>query len=472
MRQTLFISYSWGDSKIADQIDIAFQPTGLFIKRDVREIEYKGNIKEYMEQIRKTDYSLLIISDSFLKSANCMYEVLEFIKDINYKDKILPIIVDGTKIFKADDRLEYIKYWGQKHSELNEKLKEVNTTDTLELYKDLKHIENIRSSIDEFMGYLAGINCHTISLLQKQNYRPLFKHIGVSDRLLIDRILAVGEISDIQEKEIELDKMETEYPNNAKVYFTKASSSFDQGQTTKSTYFYRKSLTLDPEFGSTYYNLAFNVENFENNHVEAKELYEKSIELDKNNTKAYSNLAGIYSRHLKDYTKAKELLENAVSINPFDSISHFNLAALLHREYKDVEKAKSHYETALQINPEFTDAKHNYGMLLWHELKEYALAKDQFIDALEINPLLKNTLNQLAQLLEEIYKHYDTAKIYYDRSILIEPNSANDHFLYSSFLALYFRSDFKEKAKAKFHYDLACEMDGSFKSPHMDLLLT
>ena len=109
MRQTIFISYSWANTDLADHIDKAFQPTGLIIKRDVREIGYKGSIKDYMQQVRSTDFVLLIISDSFLKSLNAMFEVLELLKDSNFKDKILPIIVDHTKIHKPEDRLEYIK---------------------------------------------------------------------------------------------------------------------------------------------------------------------------------------------------------------------------------------------------------------------------------------------------------------------------------------------------------------------------
>ena len=110
MRQTLFVSYSWADSTIADKIDTIFQPTGIFVKRDIREIKFKGSIRNYLSEIRDTDFVLILISDSFIKSSNCMYEMLELLKEKNYQKKILPVLIDGTKIFKPKEKIEYIKY--------------------------------------------------------------------------------------------------------------------------------------------------------------------------------------------------------------------------------------------------------------------------------------------------------------------------------------------------------------------------
>lgn len=469
MRQTLFISYSWADTTLADKIDNAFQPTGLYIKRDIREIAYKGSIKEYMSQVRNTDFVLLIISDHFIKSPKCMYEVLELLKEKDYKEKILPIIADSTKIFKPEERLEYIQYWSKKYLDLDKKLKKVNTTDALELYNELKNIEKIKGSIDEFLAYLSDANSPSFSQLISQNFKPVFEYIGVSDKILIKRILSLKDNGTIDEIEIELDKIEADFPNNSKVYFTKGSYAFKEKKIAKSNYYYRKSIELDPTFSSSYYNLAYNVEVYEKNYEEAKTLYEKAIELEPTNTRALNNLGGLYSQELNNPNKAKELYESSLEINPYDATAHFNIATLIHREFKDYDTAKSHYEFAIEIEPAFVDAKHNYGMLLWEQYQEYAKAKDQFLEILEIDPNKKNTLKQLGRLLEQEYKHYDTAKIYYDLFITVEPNDAEDHYWYSSFLMLYFRPKFKELARH--HYEMACSLDKSFKSEQGEILL-
>ena len=469
MGQTIFISYSWANTDIADRIDKAFQPTGLVIKRDVREIGYKGSIKDYMQQVRSTDFVLLIISDSFLKSSNAMYEVLELLKEINFKDKILPVIVDGTKIYKPDDRLAYIKFWSDRHSDLELKLKSVNITDAIELYQDLKHYVKIRTTIGEFLYLLSDMNSPKFTELTEDNFQSIFNYIGVSDSILINEILAIRQFATDEEKDIEIDKLEEKYPNNSKIYVLKGIYSYERKQISKSIYYYRKSIELDPLFGASYFNLGFNIEVYEKDFDEAKILYEKAIDLEPNNTKAYTNLAGLYSSKFDNPTEARKLLEVALDINPYDAIVHYNLALLLHRDFKKPEQAMNHYELAIRIKKDFPDAKHNYGMLLWDEYKRYEDAKKQFLEILESQPNFKNTLKQLAKLLEFEYKHFKTAKIYYDRFIMIEPNEAKDHYWYATFLTFSFHSTHKELARS--HYDTACSMDGSLKSEQAEILL-
>ena len=43
-----------------------------------------------MKKVSKQDYVLILISDHFLKSSNCMYEILELFKSEQFEKKILP----------------------------------------------------------------------------------------------------------------------------------------------------------------------------------------------------------------------------------------------------------------------------------------------------------------------------------------------------------------------------------------------
>ncbi len=47
-----------------------------------------------MKSIRNQDYVILIISDYYLKSKNCMFEVTEIMKEQEYKDRIFPAVVE------------------------------------------------------------------------------------------------------------------------------------------------------------------------------------------------------------------------------------------------------------------------------------------------------------------------------------------------------------------------------------------
>ena len=470
MKQTLFLSYSWADTVIANKLDSIFQPTGLEVKRDIRYLAYKDSIKEFMTKIRDTDFALLIISDHFIKSTNCMYEVLELLKEKNYKDRIVPVVMDGTKIYNVKDKLLYVQYWTNQYEELKAMLTSVSPTDSIDLIKELRHIENIKGNISEFLTYISDTNVPSYSNLKNKNFKPILDHIGVSEKELINKILSIAKLPTDDEKEIALDKLETEYPNNAKVFVAKAINCFRVGKIPVSSHYYRKSIAIDSTFSPAFYNLAFNVEVYEKNYDEARGLLETAINLSPNDIKSLNNLAGLYSKELSNPDKAKELYEKVIAIKPNDFDAHYNLATLIARKFpSDKDIAKEHYETAIDINPEFVEALHNYAVLLSESYKDFDGAVNSCLRILEIEPKRKATLKFIGSLYEFDIKNFILAKTYYDRFISIEPNNAEQHYYYAMFLIAHCLPEFKELATE--HYETSCDLDASFESDAAEVLL-
>ena len=84
MKEEVFISYAWikatTGAKTQDGIvsDIEKALNKNFnVVIDKKYIKYKDNIKEFEERLGKGDKIVLVISDNFLKSKHCMYEVLK-----------------------------------------------------------------------------------------------------------------------------------------------------------------------------------------------------------------------------------------------------------------------------------------------------------------------------------------------------------------------------------------------------------
>jgi internalin A len=75
--QAVFISYAWGgeSEEIVNQIDGALQQRGLKIIRDKRDLGYKGSISAFMERIGQGNCVIVVISDKYLRSPNCMFEL-------------------------------------------------------------------------------------------------------------------------------------------------------------------------------------------------------------------------------------------------------------------------------------------------------------------------------------------------------------------------------------------------------------
>ncbi|OGU33602.1 MAG: hypothetical protein A2057_04550 [Ignavibacteria bacterium GWA2_35_9] len=179
----IFISYSWKDKKIVNKVDDYFKSLAITIIRDERTVKYKESIKEYMKRIRTTDYVLMIISDSFLKSSNCMYEVIEFIKDVNYNDRILPILLDDTKIYDPIESIEYSKYWDREYDRFYGKIKGLPVTSVESYIIELKHLQNIRDSIGPFIHSIKDMKIVLYNEVKKTGYREVLNHIGFNDEV-------------------------------------------------------------------------------------------------------------------------------------------------------------------------------------------------------------------------------------------------------------------------------------------------
>ncbi|MBU3217534.1 toll/interleukin-1 receptor domain-containing protein [Clostridium estertheticum] len=158
----MFVSYCQKDAVYAENIDLYFKDKNIVIHRDIRDISPFKSIREYMQTIRDMDYAILIITDNYLKSFNCMYEVLEVMKERNYEHKIFPVIVE-TSIYSDSKIISYIKYWEVKYKEFKNEFTQIDIVNAGNLIENLKRTQNICSSMGEFLSKVADMNNSNIT---------------------------------------------------------------------------------------------------------------------------------------------------------------------------------------------------------------------------------------------------------------------------------------------------------------------
>lgn len=219
----IFFSYCWKDRKIVDEIDDDFKSIGITLLRDVRDAPYMGNIKSYMKRIRKTDYVLLIISESFLKSKNCMYEILELMKDEGYTKRLLIITISNINLADLGSDLRFVSYWEAQIKRLKKKLTTIkDQTAISKAHADLQTLKQIKNSISPFIDQIASLNTATFENLKDSNYRPILDSVGYEDIDLAQEVLRIKSIDDAEEKDIELDILVARYGENWKTVYMKA----------------------------------------------------------------------------------------------------------------------------------------------------------------------------------------------------------------------------------------------------------
>ena len=154
----IFLSYCWKDEELAVKIEkILKNNNTINLHRDKIDINTWGSIKEYMQAISQMDYTILLITDAYLKSFNCMYEVLEVMRDRRFNERIFPVVIN-SEIYNPVIRAEYVKYWQEEYDKLNDSLQGINVQNLGRLGEDLKRAQDISANIAEFLDKVSDMN--------------------------------------------------------------------------------------------------------------------------------------------------------------------------------------------------------------------------------------------------------------------------------------------------------------------------
>ncbi len=175
----IYISYAWGEpwEGIVDELDRHFQGKGIDIVRDRRNLGYKGRIKEFMAEIGRGGYVIVVIGDKYLKSENCMFELLEIARNGALHRRIFPIVLEDADIYKAINRLQYIKYWETRIAALDAAMKEVGSADLQGIRDDIDLYTDIRNSIAGLADTIKDMNTLTPEMHQGNQFEALYQAI-------------------------------------------------------------------------------------------------------------------------------------------------------------------------------------------------------------------------------------------------------------------------------------------------------
>jgi hypothetical protein len=176
----VFVSYAWGgeSERMVDELELAFANRGIRIVRDKKDLEYKGSIERFEQRIGEGKGIVLVISDKYLRSEHCMYELVRVDENRNLCERIFPVVLADACIYKALDRLAYIKYWEERIEELNRAIKEMGRlTNLASITADLDKFARIRSKIDHLTDLLSDMNVLTAELHAVHGFSTLIRAV-------------------------------------------------------------------------------------------------------------------------------------------------------------------------------------------------------------------------------------------------------------------------------------------------------
>lgn len=190
--RTIFLSYCSADTVIANIIEESLNRAlrdEIYISRYTRDVKYKDSFKSFMNTISEHDFVLSIVSDAYLKSFACLYEVGEIVKDHNFKERILFVVLSdeekiyytkpipsiAAKIYDDESQIEYVTYWENEYEKAKDNLKRIKSE--IARISSLEKIKGIRKIIDydlrTFMDYLSDANGKRFNELAQNNFFDL-----------------------------------------------------------------------------------------------------------------------------------------------------------------------------------------------------------------------------------------------------------------------------------------------------------
>ncbi len=154
MKQDLFISYCWRDGLYyADELQAELE--GQFhILRDKKQ-DNSDDIYEYMSQVEECDNVVIVLTDAYMHSLNCMLEVSFLLDGENWANRMTLLVLDND-IYTSDRKLAIVEYWHQRQLEINEKIQAATSGIRL-LTEEKQQIDAVVNTVEEFLDKVGHL---------------------------------------------------------------------------------------------------------------------------------------------------------------------------------------------------------------------------------------------------------------------------------------------------------------------------
>lgn len=189
----IYISYAWEKQEdgsswppILSNLYVILKEKGFKVHIDIKSLKYKDSIKSFMHELGMGKYIICIISEKYMKSINCMYEVLQMFKYPNFQDRIFPIIASDAKIYDSEKILEYLLFWDKKISNLNNEAKLLsNIAYAAPIFEDIEIMNEIRRALAQFGNEIGNMNVLTPEMHNNSNFTELIE--ALENKVEIDK---------------------------------------------------------------------------------------------------------------------------------------------------------------------------------------------------------------------------------------------------------------------------------------------
>lgn len=187
LNSRIYFSYAWKNEKetIIDKLYNSLKKDGFNVIRDKANLEYRGLISGFMKDIGKANIIIVSISDKYLRSRFCMFELYEIYRNCGmnkeaFAKKVFPIREEDINLSDAAVIDEYADYWKAEELEHEAIVKDKSQATTSEQFAQYDAVQRIARELGNLLNFLSDINSLNIELLSNNDFAELKQSLSAA----------------------------------------------------------------------------------------------------------------------------------------------------------------------------------------------------------------------------------------------------------------------------------------------------
>ncbi len=164
------ISYNHNSKPILEYLIEKLSTESVDYMYDQIKFETNQDIQDYAYKIGISNLVIALIGEEYLKSTNCMRELLRVYQNGNLTKRLyyISIASNNFNLFDKSTAQTMYEYWDSEFIKGNNKAKNVPALENLEELNLLKETQNIKENIKDIINQLARIYSNSIELSIEQ----------------------------------------------------------------------------------------------------------------------------------------------------------------------------------------------------------------------------------------------------------------------------------------------------------------
>jgi WD40 repeat protein len=183
----IYVSYAWKDrdqnvdesrEHLVNELCKAFEKKGFHVTRDKTDMHFRDLIRNFMNNIADAAAIIVVISEKYLKSPYCMYELTAAWDKGDFHRRIFPIVLtDGESIYDELKQIKWVNYWKNQYKEYEEAVAELDDAAKEGFLQKLRDREFIYQRASGAITCIAGMVGIPASNLMDSRFEEIISQV-------------------------------------------------------------------------------------------------------------------------------------------------------------------------------------------------------------------------------------------------------------------------------------------------------